>query len=148
MLQLTLTITLATVFWLNTLSSQTAPKQASPLGTWLTTDDETGEAKSHIQIFEKDGRQYGKIIKVMRNSLNHPCDKCDGERKNKPVLGMVIIENMALSEGFWQGGRVLFPKQGKWYNLKYWLQPGNSNMLVVRGCMGPFYRTQYWSRVE
>lgn len=121
---------------------------SSPLGTWLTTDDQTGEVKSHIRIFEKEGKQFGQVIKVTRQSLNHLCDKCDGERRNKPILDMVIIENMTFYDGYWQGGRVLFPKQGKWYNLKYWLQSGNTNLLVVRGYLGPFYRTQYWRRVE
>ena len=125
-----------------------AQSAVSPMGTWLTTDDQTGEEKSHIRIFEKDGKHFGQIVKVMRESLNHPCDKCDGERRNKPVLGMVIIENMAFREGHWQGGRVLFPRPGRWYKLKYWLKPGDSNVLVVRGYMGPVYRTQYWSRVE
>ncbi|TNE54882.1 MAG: DUF2147 domain-containing protein [Bacteroidetes bacterium] len=120
----------------------------SPLGTWLTTDDETGEAKSHIQIYEHKGRQYGKIIKVLRESLNHLCDECDGYRKNKPILGMVIIEDMQLLDGYWQTGRVLYPRQGKWYRLKYWLMPNDPNTLVVRGYLGPFFRTQYWTRVQ
>ncbi|MBK8965392.1 MAG: DUF2147 domain-containing protein [Saprospiraceae bacterium] len=129
-------------------AQQTPAAVPSPIGTWRTTDDETGEVKSHIRIFEKDGQQFGKIVKLMRENLNHLCDKCDGERKNKPVLNMVIIENMAYSDGHWQGGRVLYPREGKWYKLKYWLQPGNANCLVMRGYLGPFYRTQYWHRVE
>lgn len=128
--------------------SQSGAPRYSALGTWVTTDDETGEVKSHILIFEKDGKQFGQVVKVLRESINHLCDKCDGHRKNQPVLGMVIIEDMVLRDGYWQGGRVLFPKQGKWYDLKYWLQPGNPNMLVVRGNFGPFYRTQYWKRLE
>lgn len=130
------------------LTPTTAQPPASSVGTWLSTDDETGEEKSHIRIFEKDGKQFGQIVRVMRESLNHPCDKCEGERRNKPILGMVIIENMIFHEGYWQGGRVLFPKQGRWYKLKYWLKPGNPNELVVRGYIGPLYRTQYWRRVE
>lgn len=127
---------------------QTHYTPASPLGIWMTTDDQTGEVKSHIQIYEHEGRQFGKVIKALRASVNHPCNKCEGERKNQPILGMVIIENMMFKDGYWQGGRVLFPKQGKWYPLKYWLQPGDPNRLVVRGSLGPFYRTQYWQRVE
>lgn len=133
---------------LHRLCAQSATQQPTPLGTWRTTDDQTGEVKSHILIFEKDGKQFGQVIKVMRPGINHLCDKCDGARHNQPVLGMVIIEDMVFREGYWQGGRVLFPKQGRWYPLKYWLQAGNPNRLVVRGSFGPFYRTQYWDRVE
>ena len=133
---------------LNIFFAQLSYAQHFPLGTWSTIDDETGEVKSHILIFEKNGKQYGKVIKVMREGINHPCDKCEGARKDQPVLGMVIIENMTHKDGHWQGGRVLFPKEGKWYNLKYWLEPGNADKLVVRGYLGPFYRTQYWQRVK
>ena len=130
------------------LFGQTSVHPASPIGTWMTTDDETGEVKSHIQIYDQNGKQFGKITKLMRENLNHPCDQCTGERKDQPVLGMVIIENMELRDGCWQQGRVLYPRQGKWYNLKYWLKEGDGNTLVVRGSFGPFYRTQYWSRVN
>ena len=30
--------------------------QSSPVGTWRTVDDETGKSKSHLEIFEKDGK--------------------------------------------------------------------------------------------
>lgn len=130
------------------LNGQPTSASLSPLGVWRTTDDQTGEVKSHILIFEKDGKQFGQVIKVMRASLNHLCDKCEGVRKNQPVLGMVIIEDMVFRGGYWQGGQVLFPKQGRWYPLKYWLMNGNPNRLVVRGFLGPFYRTQFWDRVE
>lgn len=134
------------LLWTNLAMAQSAYISPSPLGTWLTIDDKTGEVKSHIRIYEKEGKQYGQIIKVTREDLNHLCDQCEGERKNKPMVGMVIIEDMVYGDGFWRGGRVLFPKQGKWFNLKYWLQPGDPNMLVLMGYYGPFYRTQRWKR--
>jgi len=121
--------------------------QTTALGTWLTRDDETGEAKSHIQLYEQNGMVYGKITKLLRPSLAHNCDQCTDYRKDQPILGMVIIEDMQFSNGYWSKGRVLYPKQGKWYNLKFWLKEGDPNTLVVRGNFGPFYRTQYWRRV-
>ena len=128
--------------------AQPPGKSPDPTGVWLTQDDETGEVKSQIRIYEKNGKQYGKIIKLMREDLNHLCTECNGYRKNKPVLGMVIIENMRLVDGHWQSGRVLYPRQGRWYKLKYWLQPNDPNTLVVRGYYGPFFRTQYWRRAK
>ncbi len=121
--------------------------QNSAIGTWLTTDDETGEAKSHIQLYEQNGQVFGKITKLLRASLAHNCDQCSDHRKNQPILGMVIRENMQYTDGYWGKGRVLYPKQGKWYSLKFWVKEGDANTLVVRGNFGPFYRTQYWKRV-
>lgn len=133
---------------MHSISGQISSELPTPLGTWQTADDETGEVKSHIRIYEKNGKQYGQITKLLRESLNHPCDQCTGERKNKPVLDMVIIEDMELKDGFWQRGRILYPKQGKWYSLKYWLKEDDANVLIVRGSFGPIYRTQYWKRVN
>lgn len=127
--------------------STNAHAQVSALGTWVTTDDETGEAKSHIQLYEQNGKVYGKIVKLLRPSLAHNCDECEDYRKGQPILGMVIIENMQYNEGMWSKGKVLYPKQGKWYGLKFWLKEGDANTLVVRGSVGPFYRTQYWHRL-
>lgn len=121
--------------------------QTTAIGTWVTRDDETGEAKSHIQLYEQNGKVYGKIVKLLRASLAHNCDECDGYRKGQPILGMIIIEDMQYNDGMWSKGKVLYPKQGKWYGLKFWLKEGDANTLVVRGNVGPFYRTQYWTRL-
>ena len=38
------------------------------IGTWKTIDDETEKARSHVQIYEKDGKYYGKIIKLLNRT--------------------------------------------------------------------------------
>ncbi len=119
----------------------------SALGVWKTIDDENGQAKSHVQIYEQDGKLYGKVVQILTDRPARLCDKCPGERHNQPVMGMIIMENMAFKDGYWQGGRILDPEKGKWYTCKIWLKEGNPNVLVVRGFVGPFYRTQYWYRM-
>lgn len=120
----------------------------SVAGTWRTVDDETGEAKSHIELWEADGKLYGKIVKTLRKNAPVTCEKCPGERKNQPLIGMVIVVNMLQKGGLWQGGDILDPEKGKWYGCKMWLKEGDPNTLVVRGYLGPFYRTQTWTRVQ
>lgn len=116
-------------------------------GSWQTKDDETGEAKSHILIYEADGKFYGKIEKLLRPNAKTHCDKCPGERKNQALMGMILIVNMVNKDGMLKGGDILDPEKGKWYGCKMWLKEGDPNTLIVRGSLGPFYRTQYWSRV-
>lgn len=120
----------------------------SVAGTWRTVDDETGEAKSHVQIYEQGGLVYGKIIKLLRQNAKTNCDKCPGDRKDKPLADMIILDKMKLNGGFYQDGNILDPEKGKWYGCKIWLKEGDPNTLMVRGSLGPFYRTQYWSRVQ
>lgn len=118
------------------------------MGTWKTIDDETNEAKSHLQLFMGDGKLYGKVVKLLKSPPDRLCDKCPGERKNQPVMGMILLVDMKEKDGYFQGGSILDPEKGKWYNCKMWLKENDPNVLVVRGYLGPFYRTQYWYRVN
>jgi len=120
----------------------------SPFGVWKTVDDETGEAKSHIQVYEQNGQVFGKVVRLLKSPPDKKCDKCPGELKDQPVLNMILVENMKSKGGYWQSGRILDPEKGKWYGCQLWLKEGDSNVLVVRGYLGPFYRTQYWLRVN
>lgn len=117
-------------------------------GTWKTVDDETGEAKSHVELYEADGKLYGKVVKLLKSSPDRKCDKCTGDRKDQPVLGMIVVVNLTQKDGYWQGGSILDPEKGKWYGCKLWLKDGDANTLTVRGSIGPFYRTQYWYRIN
>lgn len=134
-------------FFLATITAASLRAQ-SPLGIWKTIDDETGEAKSHIEIFEHEGKAYGKIVKLLKSSPDKICEKCPDERKNQPLLGMILVVNMVKKDGYYQGGSILDPEKGKWYNCKFWLKDGDPNALSVRGSVGPFYRTQTWYRVN
>lgn len=118
------------------------------VGVWKTIDDETGEAKSHLELFESGNKLYGKVVKLLKSAPDKKCDKCPGERKNQPILGMIVLTDMQKKEGFYQSGDILDPEKGKWYSCKLWLKEGDPNTLVVRGYIGPFYRTQYWYRQQ
>jgi uncharacterized protein (DUF2147 family) len=117
-------------------------------GTWKTIDDETGEAKSHVEInISSDGVLSGKIVKLLLNPETTLCDRCPGDLKNKPVMQMVILKDMRLKDGYYQGGTILDPNNGKSYKCKLWLKANEPNVLELRGSIGPFYRTQQWYRV-
>jgi uncharacterized protein (DUF2147 family) len=120
----------------------------TPIGTWKTIDDETGEAKSHIEIFEQGGKVYGKIVKLLKSAPDKKCDKCPGDRKDQPLMGMILLADLQMKDGYYQGGSILDPEKGKWYKCKIWLSEGDANKLSVRGSVGPFYRTQTWYRVQ
>ncbi|MFT5617752.1 MAG: hypothetical protein ACI85I_000977, partial [Arenicella sp.] len=38
-------------------------QSTSPIGVWKTIDDETGKAKSHVEVYKgSDGKLHGKIV--------------------------------------------------------------------------------------
>ena len=121
-----------------------AQADESPVGVWKTIDDETGEAKSLVKIYEREGVLYGKVQKLFKNP-DATCDACEGDDYGKPIVGMTILWGLDKDGDEWNDGKIFDPKKGKTYNCKMWLDDGD---LRVRGYVGPFHRTQTWHRVE
>lgn len=131
-------------FIMATLSTQAQISQI--VGDWKTVDDKTGEKRSIVTIYKgSDGLYYGKVSKLLMYQELHPkCEACQGEDKNAPVEGLVIIRGMKAEDGQLVGGKVLDPESGKFYYGKIYLQHGN---LVLRGSLdkrGFLGRNQTW----
>ncbi|MBA8885916.1 uncharacterized protein (DUF2147 family) [Dokdonella fugitiva] len=121
----------------------------TPVGTWTTIDDATGKPKSIVQITEANGKLEGKVLEVLQSEQGpHPvCKACDGERKDKPVEGMVILWDVEKDGDVWDGGRILDPKNGKTYKVKLTMMDGGQK-LDVHGYIGfaLLGRSQVWER--
>lgn len=119
------------------------------LGKWKMIDDETGKAKSVVEIYENNGKIYGKVIEIFdKTKEDKVCEKCEGSKKNKPIKGMVILEGLSKKESSWEGGTILDPNSGKVYKCIISLE--NKDKLKLRGYVGISLlgRTQYWERVK
>lgn len=130
----------------------TAQASDSPVGLWRTIDDKTGKEKSLVRVVEVNGEFKASIEKLFREpheEQNPNCDKCPGDRKNKPVLGMTIMTGLKKTGGEYEGGEILDPANGKIYRCKMWTAEGGKK-LNVRGFVGVAVlgRTQVWLREE
>ena len=66
-------------------------------GKWKTIDDETGEAKSIVEIYQQNGKVYGKVIEILNPSKkNATCVDCPGDAKGKPILYLVILKDLKI----------------------------------------------------
>jgi len=138
---ISLSIYLLVIGVLNTYSQ-------SIFGKWKTIDDETGNEKSIVEIYQKDGKAYAKIIQLLeKGKEDKVCDKCKGSNKNKPIKGMVIINGLSKDDYEWNGAKILDPKTGKEY--KCYITLDTPNKLKVRGYIGfaLIGRTQYWHKI-
>lgn len=121
----------------------------SVLGKWKTIDDKTGKAKSFVEIYESNGKVYGKIIEILDPAKREKkCEKCEGSDKNKPVLGLVIIKGLSKDGSEYNGGSITDPQTGTVYNCFIKLE--SKDKLTVRAFkMGItlFGRSQTWIRV-
>jgi uncharacterized protein (DUF2147 family) len=132
------------------LSGVAAMAQMTPVGSWHSFDEKTGETKSLIVISENAGVLSGHVDKLLRKDADQKklCSECSDERKDKPMLGLEIIRGAKklADKDVWEGGKILDPENGKEYTLRLTPIEGGKK-LEVRGSIAFFGRTQTWVRV-
>ncbi len=127
-------------------------QDVTPVGRWVTVDDNTGKDRSIVTITERDGKIFGHIEKLILEPSEDPnpkCDKCPDEKKDQPVIGLEILWNLKKDGEEWSGGKILDPDNGKSY--KCWIQViDEGRRLKVRGYIGISLlgRTQYWKKAK
>jgi uncharacterized protein (DUF2147 family) len=129
-------------------SGASAMAQMNPVGLWRNVDDKTGEAKAEIRIAEAGGALSGRIEKSLKKDGKPTCEECTDERKGQPIVGLEIIRGGKKADGkeVWEGGKILDPENGKEYRASFTPIDGGGK-LEVRGYLGPFWRTQTWTRI-
>jgi len=127
------------------LTASIALAAGSPAGKWKTVDEKSGKVVSEVELYDEDGKLYGKIVGLTdpNNAQGQPkkCTACTGEDKDKPIVGLVIIKGLSPDKDRYKGGTILDPDDGKVYKAEIWEEGGK---LKVRGYLGVFYRTQTW----
>lgn len=130
------------------LMPMVAIAQSGPTGRWKTIDDETGRAKSVVEIRQlDDGSLTGTVVEILQSDRgpNPTCDRCTGANKDKPIHGMTILWGLrADGTNAWAGGTILDPTKGKTYRSK--AQLIDNNRLGVSGCVAFICREQVWQR--
>lgn len=120
-----------------------------PDGLWQPLDS-AGHPLGLIRIYQDHGFYFGRIEPASPQDHNTArCVHCTDERKDQPVLGLVIIRNMRLEGDKYVGGDVLDPDTGRIYNCKFHLIDGGHRM-IMRGYFGISLlgRSLTWRRVE
>jgi uncharacterized protein (DUF2147 family) len=123
---------------------------ATPEGRWRTVDDKTHKEKSIVEITEVNGELQGKVVKLLDRGdkpANPTCEKCEGDRKGKPIVGMTILWGLKQDGDEWSGGEILDPETGETYDAKLALED-EGQKLEVRGFLGISLlgRSQTWAR--
>ncbi|MER3318986.1 MAG: DUF2147 domain-containing protein [Allomuricauda sp.] len=118
-------------------------------GKWKTVDDRNGITKAIIEVYKEDGLMHAKVVKILEEGKKDArCIKCDGELKDKPILGMKIMDNFKKNnKGIYKGDRLFDPEQAMTFRGRVWLDEDDENLLKVRGYLAFLYRTQTWHRV-
>lgn len=124
--------------------------ESSPAGLWKTFDDRTHKARGTIRIYEENGVFFGRIESSFNPAeLTEHCDKCADDRKDAPIIGLVILRGMSRHGSEYVGGQILDPETGSVYRCRLVLSIDGEHLLV-RGYLGLaiFGRTQTWIRMD
>ena len=118
--------------------------QRQIIGKWLSEDKE-----GITEIYEQNGKFYGKIVWLKKANDDKGSPLKDTENpvpklRQRPLLELVIINELSYNNKGWSNGSVYDPKSGKTYACKLWLT--NDNTLNVRGYVGLFHSTEVWTR--
>ena len=118
----------------------------SPIGVWRTIDDETGQPKSLVRIYERNGALFGDIVTLLPEG--RLCSPCAARFEGRNLRGETVIRNLRRDGNEWSGGTITDPKSGRTYRAKMSLD--GPNRLRVRGYLGVSLlgRTQVWERVQ
>lgn len=121
---------------------------AQVTGMWKTVGDADGTEKSIVEIYEKEGKYFGKVVKLLPAAKHTTCENCPGDLKNRPITGMVVLKDLKKTSNGARHGKAIDPSNGKTYNC--FIELENPDKLKLRGYIGvpSIGRTQYWYRVK
>lgn len=106
------------------------------VGYWTTIDDETNTPKSIVQIYEYQGKVYGRVVELFQNK------EAVAKLPDSPKIeGLDVIWDMQKKKDKYTGGEILDPKTGKVYACDLWRDGDN---LIVRGKIAFLGRNQTW----
>jgi uncharacterized protein (DUF2147 family) len=140
-------------------ATTTVPKQKktavnqhkTAVGFWQQVNDD-GSVGGWFYFVEKDGLFEGRIVKMFKKpgdpEHSSLCEKCEGDQKDAPMLGLTIIKGMKRDNHKYEEGNILDPRDGTLYHALMELSPDGKS-LSVRGYLGiPLLgQTQVWKRL-
>src|SRR5262249_58584808 len=81
-------------------------------------DEKSGQPESWFKITERNGVYQGNIVKIFfkpGEDKHWACDKCEGDERGKPVLGLALIKGMQRNGLAYEHGTIMDPRDGSVY---------------------------------
>jgi uncharacterized protein (DUF2147 family) len=120
-------------------------------GFWQQVDDD-GFVGGWFYFLERDGLYEGRLVKMFKKpgtpDFSDKCEKCEGDQKDAPMLGLTIVKAMKRDGRKYEEGNILDPRDGTLYHAQMELS-ADGKKLSVRGYLGiPLLgQTQVWARL-
>ncbi|SFB11628.1 DUF2147 domain-containing protein [Algoriphagus aquimarinus] len=124
-----------------------AQSKSKIVGVWFNTDK-----TAQIEIMENNDEMIGKLIWIQREEgdLEAFTDtvNSDSSLRERPLMGLTILEGLKYKDGIWSDGKIYDPKSGITYTCD--LQLKKKDILEIKGYLGDSWvsRTVEWNRVK
>lgn len=69
----------------------------------------------------------------------------DAAKQKTPADQIVLIDKVVYKDGMWKDGKIYDPTKGKTFKVEIIFK--DAKTLRVRGFLGPFYETVYWTKL-
>ncbi|MHA6724114.1 DUF2147 domain-containing protein [Sphingomonas sp. RS2018] len=121
------------------------PALAAPApvtGRWLTL-----EGKAIVEVAPCGQTMCGRIVRILKPRAGGPAvdaNNPDAKLRTRPIQGMAILTGFTADDDRWRG-RIYDPESGRTYRSEL---RAVGNTLKVKGCIGPFCKTQDWTRTR
>ena len=132
-------ITLITFSYFQVMQSQVT-------GMWKSTDHIDDTERSVVEIYEQNGKYFGRVQKLLPTATVTHCTGCEGDQKNKSIIGMIIMADISKNSEGGTDGKIFDPTNGKWYSCD--IELVSPDKLKVIGYVGfpTLGKTMYWKR--
>ena len=121
------------------MASAAVAAPAPIAGRWITE-----EGKALVEIGSCGAQTCGRIVRVLKVDPTKPTTDVlnpDQRLRSRPFAGLVFLTAFTPAVDRWRG-RIYDPESGRSYRSEL-IRTGGT--LKVKGCIGPFCRTQNWT---
>lgn len=117
------------------------------VGTYLA---KLSNNDAHVKVFKHNGGYRMQVIwlKTPKNAdgtVKVDSKNPDKAKRNTPLTQVVLVDKVTYEDGIWQNGRIYDPTSGKTYKTELRL---DGKQLEVRGKLGPFHKSMYWTKIK
>lgn len=122
------------------------------VGLWQIINESTGKTDALVRIAAAGDKFEGRLETIYTKPGENPeprCERCEGERRNQPIRGIVFMSDFVKKGGEYTNGNILDPSTGGVYSARLRLGE-NAEKLIVHGYIGiPLLgRSQTWLRAR
>jgi uncharacterized protein (DUF2147 family) len=124
-----------------------AQKSDDILGVWYNTEED-----AKIEIFKEGGKYFGRVV-WLKDPMEDgkpvmDANNADKSKRNRPIIGMKLLENFEFKGGSWENGSIYDPRNGKTYAST--IKRKGEKVLEVRGFIGVALigRTVEWTKAQ